>query len=336
MNGRRFRPLDRMPSIKLKLGALIVAAVAVTSVVIAVGHRNGWSMPVLATIGMAIGLVMVHLLARGMTYPLREMAAAATEMARGRHDRRVTATSRDEVGDLARAFNQMAAELAEVDRVRRDFVANASHELRTPIGALRALMENVVDGVEDADRDTTTRMLMQVERLGRLVDQLLDLSRLESGSVPFSPRPVIVGDVVETVVRDARLTEPSVVFRTSGDMEATVHGDADRIQQVVGNLVDNAARHSPAGGVVGVEIAGGDGRVRISVTDAGPGISPEDAERVFERFYRADTARPADGGVGLGLAIARWIVDLHGGEIRVEQADRPGCRMVVELNAARP
>ena len=122
-----------------------------------------------------------------MTSPLREMAAAASAMARGDYDRRVRATSRDEVGELARAFNAMAADLADVERMRRDLVANVSHELRTPIGALQALLENLADGVEPTDPAALRTALAQTERLGRLVEQLLDLSRLESGGLALEP-----------------------------------------------------------------------------------------------------------------------------------------------------
>src|SRR5258705_9582264 len=128
---------------------------------------------------------MVQVLARRMTWALREMAAASRAMARGEHDLRVTASSRDEVGELARAFNTMAAELAEVDRMRRELIANVSHELRTPITSLQAMLENMIDGVEEPDAATLAALHRQVQRLGRLVTQLLDLSRLEAGSDPF-------------------------------------------------------------------------------------------------------------------------------------------------------
>ncbi len=145
------RPLDGLPSIKFKLGAVIIAAVAVTVVVVDAGVRAGVA-PVLSALGAGcLSIGMVQLLARGMTSPLREMAAAAGRMARGDWSQRVRDTSADEVGDLARAFNAMAAELAEVDRMRRDLVANVSHELRTPIAALQALLENLADGVEPPD-----------------------------------------------------------------------------------------------------------------------------------------------------------------------------------------
>jgi signal transduction histidine kinase len=141
------RPLDRIGRIKLKLGAAILAAVAVTVVVVSAGEQAGVWPVFTGVIAAVLALAVVQLLAHGMTSPLREMAAAAKAMAHGDYDRRVTATSRDEVGELARAFNAMAAELAEADRMRRDLVANASHELRTPIGALRATLENLIDGV---------------------------------------------------------------------------------------------------------------------------------------------------------------------------------------------
>src|SRR5256885_2576640 len=187
---RLAHPLDEVPSIKLKLGFVIAAAVAVTVFVFWVLIKIGVWPSVSGVIAGAIAMVMVRFLSRGLTSPLREMAAAASEMAKGNYERRVSTSSRDEVGELARAFNQMAAELAETDRVRRDLVANVSHELRTPITALQAVLENLVDGVTDPDPETFRTMLAQVERLGRLVKQLLDLSRLQSGARP-PPRPPV-------------------------------------------------------------------------------------------------------------------------------------------------
>ncbi len=137
------RPLDRLPSIKVKLGVVIVATVVGTVLVLRLGARLDLTLPVRVLLAAAIGLLFVQVLARGTTSPLREMAAAASAMARGDHAVRVRATSRDEVGELARAFNTMAAQLADVDRQRRELVANVSHELRTPIGALQALLENL-------------------------------------------------------------------------------------------------------------------------------------------------------------------------------------------------
>jgi signal transduction histidine kinase len=330
---RLAHPLDDFPSIKLKLGFVIAAAVAVTVFVFWVLIKIGVWPSVSGVIAGAIAMAMVWFLSRGMTSPLREMAAAASEMSKGNYSRRVSTSSRDEVGELARAFNQMAAELAETDRVRRDLVANVSHELRTPITALQAVLENLVDGVTEPDPETFRTMLTQVERLGRLVKQLLDLSRLESGAVPLERTEFRVEPLLEHAVREQQLHAPEIAVSVSVDSpDLTADGDPERVHQVVANLLENAVRHTPHGGSVEVRARRHDQGVTIEVLDEGPGIAEADEARIFERFYRADSARAStDGGAGLGLAIAQWIVDLHGGDIHPERRDPHGCRMVVTL-----
>ena len=332
------RPLQSLSSLKLKLGIVIVAAVWVTAVATIVAVRwLGLPSIVGAGAGIALALACAHALARGTTKPLREMAAVASAMARGEHGRQVAVTSSDEVGELARAFNRMTQELAETDRLRRDLVANVSHELRTPLGALQAVLENVVDGVSEPDPETLRTMLAQTRRLGRLVTQLLDLSRLESGEQPFDIRPFAIEGVMQSAAREARLHAPEdVVFSIDAPAGLLVEGDSERIHQVVMNLVENAVRYSPRPGHVALRAAGVDGKVVLEVDDEGPGIADADLERVFERFYRGDgrerVAAGADrGGAGLGLAIARWIVDLHGGTIRAERREPQGSHMVVTL-----
>ena len=329
------RPLDFLSSIKLKLGAVIAAAVAVSVIVVVLGVHYGVPMIVLAVAAGALALLMVQILTKGMVSPLREMAEASKAMSRGDYERRVHATSRDEVGDLARAFNAMAADLAEIDRIRRDLIANVSHELRTPITALRAALENLVDGVERPDPQLLHTMLGQVERLGRLVTQLLDLSRLEAGVVPLQKQRFELRPLLEQAVSEAKLHSVNgIEFTVDATPELTLDADAERVHQVVANLLENAVRHSPSDGRIVAAAHRGDGRVQIEVTDEGPGIAAGDAERVFERFYRADAARASsDGGSGLGLAIARWIVDMHGGEIRAAANEPKGCRMIVTLPA---
>lgn len=327
------RPLDPLSSIKTKLGVVIVAVVGV----VVLTHSLGLIAQVpLALVGLASGglaLGIVQVLARGMTSPLREMVRAAKAMARGDYSQRVTATSRDEVGDLARAFNTMASELEQVDRMRKDLLANVSHELRTPIGALQAVLENLVDGVATADEETLKTMLDQVERLGRLVSQLLDLSRLESGVVPLETSEFEIRPLLEQVVKESTLQAFAVeISLTVEPPRLKAKGDPERLHQVVANLLDNAVRHSPRGGTVALVGRGSSNKITIEVTDEGPGIPDTDRAKVFERFYRADAARTRDGGgTGLGLAIARWIVEMHGGDIRVEDGIPKGCRMIVEL-----
>lgn len=333
------RPLDRFGSLKIKLGIVIVAAVGVTVLVVIVGAWVGLPLLVCGVIAGLLSLGMIQLLARGMTSPLRDMASATRAMARGEYDRRVVESSRDEVGELARAFNRMAAELAEVDRMRKDLIANVSHELRTPLTALQATLENIVDGVAPADQATLQTMHAQTQRLGRLVEQLLDLSRLESGSVPLNLQPFAVRPMLEQTVRESRLSPDRgdrIAIRLAVEpADLVIVGDAERVHQVVTNILHNALRHSPSDGSIEVVARTNSDGVRIEVLDEGPGIPSEEAGRVFERFYRSDQARTSrDGGSGLGLAIAKWIVDMHGGDIRAEPRTPRGCRMVVTLPKA--
>ena len=227
----------------------------------------------------------------------------------------------------------MAADLALVDHLRRDLVANVSHELRTPITALQATLENLVDGVEPPAPEVLATMLRQVERLGRLVAQLLDLSRLEAGTVPLQRCRFDVRSLLEDAARESHLHAPATPVEIDvAEPGLAAEGDPERVHQVVANLLDNAVRHSPPGAAVALRAERAGGGVAIEVCDEGPGIPPHEVDRVFERFYRADAARSQhDGGAGLGLAIARWIVELHGGDIRPESNEPHGCRMVVVL-----
>lgn len=327
------RPLDPLSSIKAKLGVVIVASVLVAAVVQSLGQKAGIPLWITSIASAALSLLMVQFLARGMTSPLREMVAAAKAMARGDYSRRVQATSRDEVGDLARAFNAMVSELDEVDRMRKDLVANVSHELRTPISGLQAVLENLIDGVQDPDPVIFGTMLEQVQRLGRLVSQLLDLSRLESGAVPLQRSRFAVREMLEQAVRESNLGAHRVQLQVEvNPSDLSADGDQERVHQVVANLIENAVRHSPDDSSVVVSAHGTPRMVTIEVSDEGPGIPQAEVGRVFERFYRADASRSStQGGTGLGLAISRWIVDLHGGAIRAESREPQGCRIVVEL-----
>ncbi|GAA0366431.1 hypothetical protein GCM10009530_15280 [Microbispora corallina] len=339
------RPLDFLGRIKVKLGIVIVLAVVTAFVVNEVGINAGWSRDTRIAVAALLALIMVQLLAWGMTRPLREMAAAAQTIAKGRYGLRVTATSRDEVGELARAFNAMAADLAEVDRQRRELVANVSHELRTPITGLQAVLENVVDGVSPPDLDTLGTALAQTQRLGRLVAQLLDLSRLDSGARLIEPEELDLAVLCRQAASEAALGRDDVTV-VSRVPDMALYADPALLAQVLANLLDNAVRHSPAGGTVRLETRTTATAVEISVTDSGPGIPPDERTRIFERFSRLDAGRAADaGGAGLGLAIAKEIVELHGGSIRVaDKSSAPvrredgrtgtGCRMVVSLPAA--
>lgn len=328
------RPLDRLPSIKLKLSVVIVSAVVVTVVVVTFGSSIGLTEWVVVPAATVLSLALIHVLAHGMTAPLRDMVRQATRLAAGETHEHVTATSRDEVGELARAFNHMADELAASDRMRRDLVANVSHELRTPISALHGVLENVLDGVQEPDPEVLEGLLAQVARLKNLVAQLLDLSRLEAGVIVLDCRAVALRSLITDAVAAATLGRDGNVV-VDVDPGLTIRGDGDRLLEMLTNLLGNALRHGPRGTPVEVTADATAGGVVIAVADRGPGIPDGEAERVFERFYRTDVGRAStDGGSGLGLAIAQWVVDLHGGSICVDGGYRDGCRMLVTLPAA--
>jgi signal transduction histidine kinase len=326
------RPLDPVRSIKMKIIMVLVAAGG--GGMIWFSLWLGWFPVWTATTAVVVGLTIVQFLANGMTSPLREMTAAARAMAQGDYSRRVRATSQDEVGELAVAFNQMAADLAAADRQRRELIANVSHELRTPITALQGLLENIVDGVARAEPAMMQTALTQTERLGRLVTELLDVSRLDAGVVPLVRAPINVPAFLTDVVREAEVNSAG----SGRDVQFEVHSpsvvvsaDRERLHQVFANLLDNAARHSPAGGTVLVRAERRDELLLVTVADEGEGIPADERHRVFERFTRGE--RPAGGGTGLGLAIARWVVQLHQGTIAVvdPEPDRTGCHIQVAL-----
>ncbi|MFC7545944.1 sensor histidine kinase [Plantactinospora sp. GCM10030261] len=334
------RPLDPVRSIKAKLSLALGFAGGVGLLVL--WYSLEW-MPLRATfvaIAVALALVTLQVMAHGATVPLRQMTVAAQAMARGDYTRRVRTRSRDEVGELATAFNQMAADLAAADRQRRELIANVSHELRTPIAALRAVLENIVDGVARPEPATMRTALAQTERLGRLVAELLDLSRLDAGVVPLNREDVEVADFLSRVVAEAEVTAAGAGRRVGFTVDVpagplTVPGDPERLHQVFANLLDNAVRHSPAGGTVRVRVERRGDEVLFAVADSGDGIPAAERDRVFERFARGE--RATGGGTGLGLAIARWVVQLHRGTIAVvdpaEDDGTPGCHVHVRLPA---
>ncbi|MEV0262517.1 HAMP domain-containing sensor histidine kinase [Streptomyces sp. NPDC050617] len=339
------RPLDPYRSVKAALGALVIGSVTITTLLVFVAIHSATELRIITVFSIIASLLITQFVAQGLTAPLDEMTEVTGAMAHGDYTRRVRADRRDEFGDLATAFNHMAADLEAVDTHRKELVANVSHELRTPIAGLRAVLENVVDGVSEADPETMRIALRQTQRLGRLVEQLLDLSRLDNGVVPLHSRRFEVWPYLAGVLKEASMANGSgSAPHTRKDVhlhldvsppELTAYADVERLHQVVANLVDNAVKHSPQRGRVTVRARRGEGEetLALEVIDEGPGIPESERHRVFERFNRGGSGQqgPAtDGGTGLGLAIARWAVDLHGGRIGVAESPR-GCRIQVTL-----
>jgi two-component system, OmpR family, sensor kinase len=278
-------------------------------------------------LALAAGLGLASLIAA----PLRRIARVAAAVEAGDMSMRAgPVATRGEVGVLAESFDRMLGRLERAFRRQRDFVSDASHELRTPLTVLRAqveLLDHETD--ERARHEGTITMLRRLDELDRLVSDLLTLASAEAGQL-VEPRPIDLTEFFEDVRRDLPLFgERDFQLQAVG---GTLQADPDRLTQVLRNLVRNAVAHTDPGGRVIVAAHSRDGRLEIAVSDDGPGIPPDQLERVFERFHRVDGGRSRDaGGSGLGLAIARAIVEAHGGRIRAESAPGHGATFRIEL-----
>ncbi|MDK1361433.1 ATP-binding protein [Arthrobacter sp. zg-Y1219] len=227
-------------------------------------------------------------------------------------------------------------EIARTEEVRNDFVANVSHELKTPVGAISLLAEALDDaaGDEEAVRRFAARMSKESARLTALVQDIIELSRLQSTDMVDRAREVDINQLVADAVEANRLPAENrnTTVVVGGSVEGSVYGDAKMLTTAFRNLIDNAIRYAPAGSRVGVGLRSRDGMAQVAVTDQGPGIHPEDQERIFERFYRIDSARSRHtGGTGLGLSIVKHVVSNHGGEINLWSQPGQGSTFTVRL-----
>jgi two-component system, OmpR family, sensor kinase len=268
--------------------------------------------------------------------PLRRITAVAAAASAGDLSTRAgPVAARGEVGVLAAAFDGMLERLERAFRRQREFVSDASHELRTPLAVLRAQVE-LLDRESDAHkrREATATLLRRLDELDRLVGDMLTLASAESGEL-IQRRTIDLGDFFEDVRRDLPLFGERD-FRMAA-VGGTLEADPDRLTQVLRNLVRNAVAHTEPGDRVEICAHAPNGRLEIAVSDAGPGIPPDELDRIFERFHRLDKSRSRDsGGVGLGLPIARAIVEAHGGELRAESALGQGATFRIDLPGYRP
>jgi len=290
-------------------------------------------------IGVAAALVLGFLLSRSVAAPLRNIARAARSVARGNYRQRVPATGPREVRDLAANFNRMTEEVQRSQQTLRDFLANISHELKTPLTSIRGFSEAMLDGTIDdtAGIERSARIISdESNRVLRLVQELLDLSRIESGQVSMQQEDLNLHELFDHVseVFALRSEESGVRLELSFEGAEHIRGDFDRLEQVLNNLLDNAFRHTPSGGIV--RLISRDvqpGILQVAVTDSGVGIPSQDVPHLFERFYRANGAGNRKG-YGLGLAISREIVRAHGGEIWATSEPQRGTTFVFTLPTA--
>ena len=321
--------LQAVSSLKVKLGLLVATSVVVAVLLTLLGSAADVSPLLVLPVSVALALGVTQLLAAGMVAPLRRMTEVSRAMARGDYTGRVRTTATDEVGMLADAFNRMAEDLATVDRERRDLIATVSHELRTPLTAMTALLENLADGVVEPDADRLGAALDQAYRLADLVDDLLQLSRLEAGVVELDRQEVHVRALVTDSVAQVTSAGRPGSFDVDVADDLLVRADPARLRQLLVNVLDNAGRHAPPDTQVRVSAGSVGGGWWLEVIDRGRGLAPGDRERVFARF-----GTDGAGGTGLGLAVARWVAELHGGTLRfVDPEGDRGARLRLEVPA---
>lgn len=279
---------------------------------------------------LLVTLLLCLALASSVVRPLRRMATAAHRAGDGDLSVRVPHRRRDEVGEVARAFNRMADRRQQLEEARRRMVSDVSHELRTPLANVRGWLEAAQDGIVEPDRRLLDSLHEETLQLQRLVDDLHDLARGDAGELRLEPVEVEVAAFLEQVAESFRgaAEAAGVEVRVEAAGAGVVDADAVRLRQAVANLVANALRHTPSGGVV--TLRGGAGR--LEVADTGEGIPAADLPHVFERFRRADDSRSrATGGSGLGLAIVRQIVEAHGGTVGIDSEVGRGTTVRLEL-----
>ena len=328
---------------------------------------HDWALLLLGAGLLALGVSALagYLLSRSITRPVEVMTRAAQQMADGHPGPEIAVANDDELGHLAESLNRMARRVGQAYRMQRDLVVNISHDLQTPLTSIRGFSQAIVDGsIRDVHGLHRAGKIIYEEasRMGRMVNDLLDLAKLEAGQIEMTRAPVDLRALLGSCVAKFALRAQAADLQLLLDMPETlpsVQGDPDRLDQAFSNLLENAIKYTPAGGRVlvngyltagqrkpgappqalkapqpGPEWRLGNGRwVVVTVSDTGVGIPEDDLDRIFERFYRADKARSDKGGVGLGLSIVREIVQAHGGTVRASSHMGQGSQFHIALPA---
>ncbi len=293
------------------------------------------SLVIAALVAGLAALLLTVLLSRRVLGPVESLTEAVRHMERGDLTRRVEVRSKDEIGELAHAFNVMADSLGRNEELRRNMVSDIAHELRTPLTNIRCQIETLQDGLVKPGRDTLDSLHEETMLLNRLVEDLQELALAEAGQLRLRREPVSMREAFDQA---ASACEPQahgkrILIETDAPADLTkVYADNLRVGQILRNLISNAIKHTPEGGRIKLTASERGSSVEVTVEDTGTGIEPQHLPYVFERFYRTDMARArATGGAGLGLAIVKQLVLAHGGEIRAESQNGTGSKFVFTL-----
>lgn len=271
---------------------------------------------------LAAAVVVSLYVSRRIVEPLQELSLVSRRLAQGYYRERTVIQSDDEMADLSSSINQLAEALEQTEQRRLTLLADVAHELRTPLTTIEGYMEGLIDSVIAPEPETFAMIQHEATRLKWLIQELALLSRAEAGQLRVDTKPIAVQEIVQNVVTQFRpqfVAQDTRLDLEMPDAPVIVHADADRIEQVLINLLANAVQYTPEGGTVTIEVTPADYFAQLSVRDSGVGIPPEHLPHIFERFYRVDKSRArTSGGTGIGLTIARHLVYAHGGEIWAE------------------
>jgi two-component system sensor histidine kinase SaeS len=341
-----------LPSLRLRLllgyglGLLVVlTVVVVTSMLMFLNTHDLMLLLLLLTFSSAISLAFGYSVASGLAGEIRTLTVTARRLADGDWSARVRPAGRDEVGQLASTFDQMANQLQrtfarerELEAARRELIAGVSHDLRTPLATTQAMVESVLDEVvtEPSEVRRFLRLIhTDVQLLSRLIDDLFELSQIDSGTLELKPESSSIGDLVSDTLEALRPQAEQRRLKLQGELNGrlpSVPMDVPRMQRVLYNLVQNALRHTPPDGTVIIRAVDAGSEIEISVADTGEGVDAEELARVFERFYRGSRARSRqEAGSGLGLTVAKGIVELHGGRIWADSSLGKGSTFVFTI-----
>jgi signal transduction histidine kinase len=332
--------LRLLPTVRLQLAGLAILAVLLPlGVVLASGwvmFHMGDDVKILAVIAASAltALVAALLVARSIADSIDRVRTASAELALGNLDARAPEGGPAEVSELAASFNEMGANLGRLFDTRRELVAWASHDLRTPLANMQAMLEALEDGLGDPGEYVPV-LREQVRILSLLVDDLFELARIDAGALTLEMHRLPVAPVISSSIRsvEAEARSRHVTLAAEVDDDVTARFAPDKVERVLMNLLTNALRHTPTDGAVAVRVEPQAGEVRVVVEDTGDGLDAEARERMFERFWRADQSR-SSRGAGLGLAIARGLVEAHGGRIWAEDREGGGARVCFTLQAS--
>ncbi len=275
----------------------------------------------------AAGLLIAVLLRRQVTRPLRQLDDATRRIAEGDLKERVSIESTDEFGHLAKSFNEMAASLEASEETKKRMIADIAHELRTPITAVRSALEGLRDGLVEPSPSTLAALHDKILLTTRLVRDLHQLALADAGRLSIQPAPCRIEDLVDSIAEtiEVQLEDAEIgLDRRIPEDLPTAHIDRQRVEQILLNLFANAMRHTPEGGSISISATETGEGILVSVCDSGSGLTEDDLAHVFDRFYRADDARPSDASAGLGLSIAKALVEAHGGRIWAENRPTGG------------